>query len=945
MATNPDAYEAAGFTRSTSGASGSWDASQQDPYEAAGFTRAGQVKPMEAIKAAGEGFAGGVVEAVGVVPSVVLGAVAGGAAAGPPGAVAGGVAGLGYSIWAGGKARKGLGLRTPEEMRPEVRPWAFGGESFGGSVGALGAPYGAALSGIRATSSGVGTLLNRMIDSAKAMPVRFGLTEGAMASSAATASASAEYLFPGETGKRLGAELAGGFVNPARVVRSAGESGWRMVRNGLETLSPEGRTTAAAKMISDIAAKTGEDVEAIYKVYKALGVTGLENLTPAQKTGSMALGALEDHLAEFSGKFDKESKDNAREGLDVLRGHFALLTRTGDTEGLRAAAQVRNVYYRTLIQGRVDSALADAIKSVGKITKDTPETRAVLSAKVRTVLDTAIVDARKAESELWAKWTAAEGDTPSKFDGLLRQFKDEYDNVLPEYRPKRVPHEVEAFIKRARGGGKEGVETVYNPETMTLDDVTTKAPSITVGDMYKLRSELLNEARQLSISGDHSGARAMNNMAEAVLDDLGQSVSPAGKKLYDDARGFTKEFHDAFTRSFVGRMESTGKYGDRIAPELTLRRALASGAEIGAVQLGDIEHATRFLETRGLQDSGAVETVMNAQERFLRLAAAESINPETGALNPDRLRKFMSKNEILMNRFPTVKEDLSAAVKTTRQAQRLEALAKGQNQLLNDQKVIGKILNADPVTVAQKALLANKPEVELGKLVTLAMKGTIGKDGKPIPGLDVPAAMNGLRASVYTAAINASTGKNRGELNLDQVRGLLFGSLPDEKNAMQVMQDAGVVSAREAGRIKQLFDAMDSIVRSQRVGTAVEVKPDMTDAAMAMFARMLGSGMAGAGARAVGSKTPSLIVHGAGAKYAEFLFTKMHVTTARQMLIDAISDPSSGKLELIMQQASRMTPKQISHQAMQMNAWAVQAGIGLVDEAQERSSEMRTGTW
>lgn len=920
-------------------------AAKADPYEAAGFTRAGQVEPMEAIKAAGEGFAGGVVESVGVIPSVVLGAGLGGAAAGPPGAIAGGVAGLGYGIWAGGKAREGLGLRTPEEMRPEVRPWAFGGQSLGGSVGALGTPYGAAMSGVRFMSSGVGTLLNRMIDSAKAMPVRFGLTEGAMASSAATAAASAEYLFPGETGKRLGAELAGGFVNPARVVRSAGESGWRMVRNGLETLSPEGRTTAAAKMISDIAAKTGEDVEAIYKVYKALGVTGLENLTPAQKTGSMTLGALEDHLAEFSGKFDKESKDKAREGLDVLRGHIALLSRTGDPEGLRAAAQVRDVYYRTLIQGRVDSALADAIKAVGKITKDTPETRAVLSAKVRTVLDTAIVDARKAESELWAKWTAAEGDTPSKFDGLLRQFKDEYDNVLPEYRPKRVPHEVEAFIKRARGGGKEGVETVYNPETMTLDDVTTKAPSITVGDMYKLRSELLNEARQLSISGDHSGARAMNNMAEAVLDDLGQSVSPAGKKLYDDARGFTKEFHDAFTRSFVGRMESTGKYGDRIAPELTLRRALASGAEIGAVQLGEIEHATRFLETRGLQDSGAVETVMNAQERFLRLAAAESINPETGALNPDRLRKFMSKNEILMNRFPTVKEDLSNAVKTTRQSQRLEALAKGQNQLLNDQKVIGKILNADPVTVAQKALLANKPEVELGKLVTLAMKGTIGKDGKPIPGLDTPAAMNGLRASVYTAAINASTGKNRGELNLDQVRGLLFGSLPDEKNAMQVMQEAGVVSSREAGRIKQLFDAMDSIVRSQRVGTAVEVKPDMTDAAMAMFARMLGSGMAGAGARAAGSQSPSLIIHGAGAKYAEFLFTKMRVTTARQMLIEAISDPSSGKLELIMQQASRMTPKQVSHQAMQMNAWAVQAGIGLVDEAQQRSSEMRTGTW
>ena len=51
----------------------------------------------------------------------------------------------------------------------------------------------------------------------------------------------------------------------------------------------------------------------------------------------------------------------------------------------------------------------------------------------------------------------------------------------------------------------------------------------------------------------------------------------------------------------------------------------------------------------------------------------------------------------------------------------------------------------------------------------------------------------------------------------------------------------------------------------------------------------------GAGARAAGSKTPSLVIHGAGARFAEHVFTKMNVTTARQILIDAISDPSSGK--------------------------------------------------
>src|SRR5574343_993625 len=900
-----DTYDAAGFAPVSPEA-----AATADPYEAAGFSRPGQVKPMEAVKAVGEGAAGGFLETVGVVPGAVGGAALGGAVAGPPGAVIGGVAGGAYGWWAGNKAKEGFGLRSPEEMSPELRPYAFGGESFGGSMGALGVPYGAVATGFRFGTSEVGKLFNRIIESAKRAPVRFGLVEGSMAVSAASAAGSAEALFPGNVGARMGAELAGGAVNPAKLVRGAGEYTWNLARNAVQSLSTEGRTTASAKLLADIAAKTGEDLDMIYKVYKAVGVPGLENLTPAQKTGSMALGALEDHLAEFSGKFDKESKDRAIQGLDVLRGHIALLTRTGDPEALKTAAQVRDIYYRTLIQGRVDSAMNEAAKAVGKITADTPEARAVLSAKVREVLDQSIIDARKAESELWGKWTKAEGDTPVKYDNLLRQFSEEYEKVLPEYRPKRVPNEVEAFLRRIRKGGEPTM--VYDPETLSFKDVAGKAAGTTAGEMYKLRGELLNEARQMAIAGDHSSALSFNDMAEAILDDLAESVSPAGKKLYDEARGFTKEFHDAFTRSFVGKLESTGKYGDRIAPELTLRRALATGAEAGAVQLGDIEKATRFLSSRGLQDEGAVQVVMEAQDRFLRLAAAEAINPETGKLNPDRLRKFMQKNEILMNRFPTVKADLNTAIKTTREASRLELLAKGQNRNMEDNKAFSKILKADGVAVAQQALLSNNMERDIQKLVSVVKRGT------NVPDLDPGAATAGLRSSIYTAAINASTGKNRGELDLNQVQSLLFTPPPGQRSAIQILQDEGIVSA-------------------------VEVKQDLTDAALATFSRMLGSTVAGAGARAAGSATPSLVIHGAGARFAEHVFTKMNVTTARQILIDAISDPSSGKLELIMQQASRLTPKQVADQAMHLNAWFVQSGIGIAEEVQNRAEQPYTG--
>lgn len=925
-----DTYDSAGFAPVSPEA-----AEKADPYAAAGFTRPGEVKPMDAVKAVGEGAAGGFLETVGVVPGAVGGAALGGAVAGPPGAVVGGVAGGAYGWWAGNKAKEGFGLRSPDEMSPELRPYAFGGESFGGSVGALGMPYGAVATGFRFGTSEVGKLFNRIFETAKRAPVRFGLVEGSMALSAASAAATAEGLFPGNVGARMGAELVGGAVNPAKLVRGAGDYGWNLARNAVQSLSPEGRTTASAKLLADVAAKTGEDLDAVWRVYKALGVPGLENLTPAQKTGSMALGALEDHLAEFSGKFDKESKDRAIQGLDVLRGHIALLTRTGDPEALKTAAQVRDIYYRTLIQGRADSAFATAEQAAAKITKDTPETRAALSAEVRDILGASIKDARKAESELYAKWINAEGNTPVKYDNLLKQFTEEYEKVLPEYRPKRVPGEVEAFLRRVRKGGEPSL--VYDPETLSFKDVAGKAPGTTASEMYRLRGELLNEARQMAIAGDHSSARSFNDMAEAILDDLGESVSPAGKKLYDEARGFTKEFHDVFTRSFVGKTQSVGKYGDRIAPELTLRRALATGAEAGAVQFADIEKATRFLSSRGLQDDGAVQVVMEAQDRFLRLAAAEAINPETGKVNPDRLRKFMQKNEILMNRFPTIKADLDSAIKTTREASRLELLAKNQNRNMEDNKAFSKILKADGVAVAQQALLSNNMEREIQKLVSVVKRGT------NVPDLDPGAATAGLRSSIYTAAINASTGKNRGELDLNQVKGLLFNPPPGQRSAIQILQDEGIVSAREVGRVKELFGALESIQRSQRVGTAVEVKADLTDAAIAALTRMLGSTAAGAGARAAGSQTPSLVVHGAGARFAEHVFTKMNVTTARQVLIDAISDPSSGKLELIMKQASRMTPKQVAEQAMQLNAWFVQSGIGIAEEAQDRANQPYTG--
>ena len=105
-------------------------------------------------------------------------------------------------------------------------------------MGALGVPYGAVATGFRFGTSEVGKLFNQISESVRRAPVRFGLVEGSMALSAASAAATAEGLFPGNVGARMGAELVGGAVNPAKLVRGAGEYTWNLARNAVQSLSP-----------------------------------------------------------------------------------------------------------------------------------------------------------------------------------------------------------------------------------------------------------------------------------------------------------------------------------------------------------------------------------------------------------------------------------------------------------------------------------------------------------------------------------------------------------------------------------------------------------------------------------------------------------------------------------------------------------------------------------
>lgn len=902
----------------------------------------GRVRPApftDQARAGAEAGGRAALETSGFVGGAMLGAGAG-AALGPPGALLGGIAGGVGGYLAGELASKSVGLRSPEEMPENVRPGAYFGQSLGGAAPVMTAPFGAAVSGYRFGESMVGRFLNQIINTAKTRPLATATGEVTSAVSAAGGAATAEMIAPGRADLRVNAELLAGVTNPTRLTFAAYDASKRIVGKAMQTVSPAARETAAGKTLSDILRVTGEDPTAIARVLRQQGVLDGADLTAAQRTGSMALGALEQHLGKVNQQFGAEAAQKARDGLDAVRGQIILLTGTGDPTALAAAAQLRGVYYRTVMANEVELAKSEAIKKAGNISKNTPADRERLSIAARDALEQSLAGSRAVEKELWGK---VDNTMKVETTNLESTFDDIAGDLLPELRNEKMPKVVRQFIDRVTTPGEGKFD--YDPDTLSVRQFESSAPGTNASEMKQLRGELLDLARQSTITGDVGQARIYSQLAEAVLDDMDSAFKSAGNTAYDEARTFTRELNDTFSRSFAGKAVAQGKYGDRIAPEILLRKALATGKEAGALQLQELEEATRFLSLRGMGDDASMRTMLDAQERIFRLAAADSVDPITGRASPDRIAKFIKDNPTLLKRFPEVKADLTSTMKSEARLKTLENRAKGVEDILAKQGTFAALLGAsgnDPtvranvaIKAANKVLASADQETEMVRLINTAKGGGTGKGGRITITPEV--AVDGLRATMFNAILNNSRNTQTGQLNIEQARGYLFTPTSvGKKSLVQVMQEQGILKPEEVTGIRRLFEMADNIQRSQKPGTAVDVNVGFLDTIVNAGFRMLGASAAGKAAKLAGSKTPPLIVHGTGARLAEMAMTKVPMTSVNKVLTEAMNDPE--KMALLLTKAD--TPEKAAFQARQIHAWLVQSALtstaGTVERAYEQ---------
>lgn len=918
----------------------------------------------------------------GLLPGALMGARAGMMA--PPNlwpvtVPAGAFAGLATAYWAGDIAakeleRREIGLDAQDPSVPEsLRPWAVSGNVFGGGLSMSGSTMLAAQSPARLAPTMVGNVINRVLDTAANRPFWFAHVEGTATTSAAIAEGAYEALRPGHPWERTGVGIAAGVANP---VRWASEGLTTRLYQGARALYRLAPWTDAAKArnlsrsgqeLARLLQASGDDPKALVAMLdqsneKLLAIPEVGG-TAAMRTGSPRLAQLEADLMEMDRQFFGARAEEGNRVMNALGKAVAMLRGDGRPEALQAAAELRNARYEANFTRLLAYAHKSAVDAADDIAKGArPGDKAALSHRVGDIYESAIQRGREVEAELWER-ALGDGSKPGSFNNLLKMHSRLRGEMLQS---QTLPDVIESEIKNISSARELLAEVAAGKAKDVAPEALEKAQQITsVSYMMKLRKQLLALARGAARSTTEMSdthARQYGLMAEAVLEDMvmagastkateaglrgagGRFVPKDTVTPYDDAREFTRAFHETFTRSFVGEARRQGAHGYQLPPEVMLKRALATGDEVGALRFRELEEAARFMPPRPaalgeekaaqlLHDANVrTQDMLDAQGKFLRLAADQARDPLTGAVRKDRLADFMRNSQELLDRFPEVRADLENALKSQVRFEEWTGRITGlRKDLAGPRSVIAKLMSVDsPVDAVRAALSSSQPVTVLDEMVSLA-RGR-GDD-----------AVRGLRAAVWDAVL-ASAERNaprKGAEYLDHVLASVQKPLrPGLPPLAQWMKSSGLLGQADVQLLDSIVEAADNArmaLSTQATGEMV-IKP--ANMLTKLLIRATGSGLSRFALEKVhsifnlpkASAGQSLIVAGGGASAAEELLNRIPRVHVRQWLVDAFSGapirpgaPAFSLLREMLEVSSK--PGVDAQRLLKLHAYAWQSGL------------------
>lgn len=436
---------------------------------------------------------------------------------------------------------------------------------------------------------------------------------------------------------------------------------------------------------------------------------------------------------------------------------------------------------------------------------------------------------------------------------------------------------------------------------LTMLPGSYQLPEDAVVDVKKLinyRSSLLKEARKAAGNNNADEANLYSTLADAMLDDISKLKAPE----FDAARDFSRALNNTFTRTFAktatyqADVARTG--AERLPAEILVSRAFGRNADVTAQRMSDIEDAVRFARTRyddavakfgpksdqarmlkplaDLADQSVV-SIQDAQSRILRLAAADTIDPITGRVNPKQLQTFVSQNKTMLDKVGLT-NDLTDAVKAELALKQVAAENSVLNKTLRGQTAFAKVLKGgeNPTNAITDVLNGRSPAMGMDHIMQLAKAGG-------------PDAVNGLKSTLMDYAFTKAGGID----NFDPkaFRAALFTPLgPNKPSLVTLMRQQGLMDFGEVRAINEIIRPMlrieDALANKQSIEGIVTTGGAVTDLAL----RIIGSKL---GASAAGHTGPgTLVAAAAGSKAMRDIFDKMPAGMTRALMEDAMRDPA-----------------------------------------------------
>lgn len=777
----------------------------------------------------------------------------------------------------------------------------------------------------------------------------FGETSSGAMSSLGTYRSETQY--PGEAGKRFMYEVGFGLLDPLKLVPLATSKGFDVLRTAVSLRNRAGREAfkqsrsqasqdKAATRLVEIFDQYGEDIPALIKALEeplpgaptvsyppAGGLSAVTGPTSAQKTGSLTVTQLEAALSSLNPKFAADINEQGRQSLLAYSMVLNKLTDIGSPDALKAAALMRQSFFNSALDARLNAAVRRGYETAQRAFKgveDSPAVRAEVGQIIRNEVELALKNARVAEKILWMnaqkealtpKGKVQRGarafEVPNTLlpENMIQAYLKRVAEIAPEFRKELVPGSIQAFmnnlgvtpevIDRYRKGMEKGafviksrVDKRYQPDAEVLNDRP-------VLDLINLRSTLLEGVRNAASKGDAAHANFYTEMQRALLEDL--STLPG--QAYDVARGFSRDLNDKFTRTFANDLlEKTSSGADAIPPEMLVTTAFGAGTDRVALRMRQIEGAVGFMKDRlsqevldgvtdpevqkKLKDFAAVSTdgvvsIQDAQARVLRLLASKALYQDPKELgrvriNRAQLDKFIKENKPLLDEMGLTQDLMDAST-----AENLLASAIKTNSALNtrirNQMAFSKVLDSSPTIAVGNALSSTTkdPARAIRQLVLLAKKGG-------------PEAVEGLKSSLYdyiaTKASDATA-----KIDPQKYYDAFFkGRYKDQVPLVNILKGMGVMSPEEVNNLRsmtnQMFKIEDAMTNRRMLDDVIQGADIMGELVM----RVVGSKI---GTAATSGGPGSLIAASAGSKAIRQIFDQMPTLAARNLMEEGLRNP------------------------------------------------------